>query len=216
MKEYSLSDLRDRSATAVIAYTIRAMNNCGFSKMQVDRYIKMSKDLSYNELVDLSNSILSTCNNYIKDLYNDTNEGYNMKRTLEQRVTRLEKRLNEKLLERRIAKLESALSDERYVGDLDDSTANYIYNKVKNRLSRKYALVKLIDGCTDTYTEWVIAMNGPGEYVSYSLTPGKDEDYEPIDGIDVEIRGDDGSEEWSGSKRHFNNADEVISYILGE
>lgn len=155
MKEYSLSDTSD-SATAIIAYTIRAMNNCGFSKMQVDRYIKMIKNLSYNELVDLSNSILSSCNDYIRDLY----------------------------------------------------------NKVKNRLSRKYASVKLIDGCTDTYTEWVIAMNGPGEYVSYSLTPGKDEDYEPIDGIDVTVRGDDGSEEWSGSKRHFNNADEVINFIL--
>jgi len=91
MKEYSLSDIRDKSATVIIAYTIRAMNNCGFSKMQVDHYIKMIKDLSYNELVDLSNSILSTCNDYINDLYNDTNEWYNMKRTLEQRVARLER-----------------------------------------------------------------------------------------------------------------------------
>ena len=90
MKEYNLSDTSD-SATAIIAYTIRAMNNCGFSKMQVDSYIKMIKNLSYNELVDLSNSILSSCNDYIKDLYNDVNEGNNIKRTLEQRVARLER-----------------------------------------------------------------------------------------------------------------------------
>lgn len=90
MKEYSLSDVSD-SATAIIAYTIRAMNNCGFSKMQIDRYIKMIKSLSYNELVDLSNSILSSCNDYIKDLYNDANDEDDMDKKLEARITRLEK-----------------------------------------------------------------------------------------------------------------------------
>lgn len=87
MKEYSLSDTSD-SATAIIAYTIRAMNNCGFSKMQVDRYIKMIKSLSYNELLDLSNSILSSCNDYIKDLYE---ENVKMDKKLEARIARLEK-----------------------------------------------------------------------------------------------------------------------------
>lgn len=107
-----------------------------------------------------------------------------------------------------------ALYLERYVGDLDDSTANYIYNKVKNRLPRTYTSVKLLDGCTDTYTQWTIAMDG-AEYVSYDLTPGKDEDYEPIGGIDVKVSGDDGSEEWSiPGRKHFNSADEVISFIL--
>lgn len=90
MKEYNLSDTSD-SATAIIAYTIRAMNNCGFSKMQVDRYIKMIKSLSYNELVNLSNSILSSCNDYIKNLYNDLDEENNMNKKLEARVARLEK-----------------------------------------------------------------------------------------------------------------------------
>lgn len=89
MKEYNLSDTSD-SATAIIAYTIRAMNNCGFSKMQVDRYIKMIKSLSYSQLVDLSNSILSSCNDYIKDLYNDDNMSRNK---LEARITKLEKLL---------------------------------------------------------------------------------------------------------------------------
>lgn len=48
--------------------------------MQVDHYIKMIKNLSYNELVDLSNSILSTCNDYINDLYNDTNKWFTRNR----------------------------------------------------------------------------------------------------------------------------------------
>ena len=92
MKEYSLSDTSD-SVTAIIAYTIKAMNNCGFSKTQVDRYIKMVKSLSYNELVDLSNSIIGSCNDYIEDLYNDTNEE---NKKLEERIACLEKLVNNK------------------------------------------------------------------------------------------------------------------------
>jgi predicted ArsR family transcriptional regulator len=106
MKEYSLSDTSD-SVTAIIAYTIRAMNNCGFSKMQIDRYIKMIKSLNYNQLVDLSNSILSSCNDYIKDLYNYDN-------------------MNRKKLEARIAKLEKALKNEGY--DISADVYNW-FNK---------------------------------------------------------------------------------------